>query len=158
MHSGNKNTNKASKTEAIFFPSTLTCNTWIKEHENNLLTPDPPPDPNQITKKSTTTPKQKENILSSTYENCTQTKDIPLPDDDHIPFKKSFKYLGSIVNFTLQDNQDIEVRIKKANQAMGALKHFWRSGAVDTHAKYLIYMAIPMNLLLWGCKSWALPK
>ena len=45
-----------------------------------------------------------------------------------------------------------------ANKAMGALKHFWRSNKVDTHAKYLIYMAIPLNLLLWGCESWALPQ
>ena len=127
MHSGNKNTNKASKPEAIFFPSTLTCNTWIKNHEKNLLTPNLPPEPNQITNKHTTTPTQKENILSSTYENCTQTRDIPITDDEYIPCRKSFKYLGSVINFTLQDNQDIEVRIKKANQAMGALKHFWRS-------------------------------
>ena len=29
---------------------------------------------------------------------------------------------------------------------------------VDLHSKYLIYQAIPINLLLWGCESWALTK
>ena len=33
---------------------------------------------------------------------------------------------------------------------MGALKFFWSSENVDIHAKYLIYMAVPLNLLLWG--------
>ena len=39
---------------------------------------------------------------------------------------------------------------------MGALQHFWGDDAVDIHSKYLIYCAIPLNLLLWGCESWAL--
>ena len=41
---------------------------------------------------------------------------------------------------------------------MGALKFFWDSDEVDIQSKYLIYMAIPMNLLTWGCESWALTK
>ena len=38
---------------------------------------------------------------------------------------------------------------------MGALTFFWNAPEVDTHAKYLIYMAIPFNLLLWGSESCA---
>ena len=37
---------------------------------------------------------------------------------------------------------------------MGALKYFWNAPKVDTHAKYLIYMAIPFNLLSWDSESW----
>ena len=29
---------------------------------------------------------------------------------------------------------------------------------MDISAKVLIYLAIPVNLLLWGCQSWALTK
>ena len=36
--------------------------------------------------------------------------------------------------------------LKKANQIMGALKFFLSSENVDIRAKYLIYMAIPLNL------------
>ena len=36
---------------------------------------------------------------------------------------------------------------------MGALKFFWNAPKVDTYAKYLIYMANPFNLLLWGSES-----
>ena len=38
---------------------------------------------------------------------------------------------------------------------MRALKCFWNTPKVDTHAKYLIYMTILFNLLLWGSESWA---
>ena len=39
---------------------------------------------------------------------------------------------------------------------MGYLNHFWFDRAVDDYSKYLIFRAIPCNLLLWGCESWAL--
>ena len=39
---------------------------------------------------------------------------------------------------------------------MGALAKFWTDASVDNHSKYLIFLAIPINLLLWGCESWAL--
>ena len=39
---------------------------------------------------------------------------------------------------------------------MEALNHFWSDRAVDDYSKYLIFRAIPINLLLWGCESWAL--
>ena len=41
---------------------------------------------------------------------------------------------------------------------MGALNFFQQANEVDVKSKYLIYMAIPLNLLLWGCKSWARTK
>ena len=39
---------------------------------------------------------------------------------------------------------------------MGALHKFWADASVDNHSKYLIFLAIPTNLLLWGCEIWAL--
>ena len=39
---------------------------------------------------------------------------------------------------------------------MGALKHFWRNPYADLRAKKQIFLAIPANLLLWGCETWAL--
>ena len=48
--------------------------------------------------------------------------------------------------------------IKKANQAMGALKFFRNDGSVNLKAKYIIYIAIPMKLLTWDYESLALTK
>ena len=40
---------------------------------------------------------------------------------------------------------------------MGALEKLWTDASVDNHSKYLIFLAIPINMLLWVCESWALP-
>ena len=39
---------------------------------------------------------------------------------------------------------------------MGPLAKLWKDASVDNHSKYLIFLTIPINLLLWGCESWAL--
>ena len=41
---------------------------------------------------------------------------------------------------------------------MGALKEIWRNPHLDIHNKYLLFQAIPMNLLLRGAKTWSLCK
>ena len=75
-----------------------------------------------------------------------------------ITFTREFTYLGSVVLCDLDDYSDISLRIKKAYQAMGALKCFWDSEHVDISAKVKIYIAISINLLLWGCQTWVLTK
>ena len=39
---------------------------------------------------------------------------------------------------------------------MGALDNFWKEHHIDMYSKYMIFRAITCNLLLWGCKIWAL--
>ena len=39
---------------------------------------------------------------------------------------------------------------------MGALDKFWIDASVNNHSKYLIFLVITINLLKWGCESWAL--
>ena len=39
---------------------------------------------------------------------------------------------------------------------MGALSKLWTDASVDNHSKYLIFLAIPINMLLRGCEIWAL--
>ncbi len=41
---------------------------------------------------------------------------------------------------------------------MGALKNIWDSPHLDIWSKYLLFRAIPMNLLLWGCETWSMRK
>ena len=77
-------------------------------------------------------------------------------DGTFIDFTAHFKYLGSFISFDLTDDMDIRNRITKANQAMGALRHFWRNPYANLQAKKAIFLAIPANLLLWGCETWAL--
>jgi hypothetical protein len=41
---------------------------------------------------------------------------------------------------------------------MGRLKEVWRNPHLDVYNKYLLFHAIPMNLLLWGAETWLLRK
>jgi len=41
---------------------------------------------------------------------------------------------------------------------MGAMKNIWDNQHIDLYSKYLLFLAIPINQLLWGCKSWALKE
>ena len=92
------------------------------------------------------------------YWNSPNTRRIEIDKNgSFIDFTAHFKYLGSYPSFDLTDNINIANRITKANQAMVALHHFWRNPYADLRAKKLsIFLALPANLLLWGCKTWAL--
>ena len=78
--------------------------------------------------------------------------------DGFITYTMHFKYLGSFISYNLLDDFDINTRIDKANQSMGALKHFFNNPHVNKKSKYLIFKAIPINLLLWGCETWAIKQ
>ena len=49
-------------------------------------------------------------------------------------------------------------RIAAVNASMGAMSKVWDNDNIDTYSKHLLFKAIPCNLLLWGCESWALRK
>ena len=85
-----------------------------------------------------------------------ETKPILIGESGMITFTGHFKYLGSNISYSLKDYYDIEHRIYQASAAMGALNNFWIDNTVNNLSKYLIFCAIPCNLLLWGCESWAI--
>ena len=41
---------------------------------------------------------------------------------------------------------------------MGALNGVWNNPHFDIYHKHTLFLEIPINLLLWGCKSWALKE
>jgi len=49
-------------------------------------------------------------------------------------------------------------RINKAKSIMGATKYFFDNKDIDKRIKSQIYVAGPLNALLWGCESWNLTK
>ena len=73
-------------------------------------------------------------------------------------FTQTFQYLGLLISYNLQDDDNIMARIAAANASMGALKEVWRNPHLDVYSKYLLFKAIPMNLLLWGAETWSLQK
>ena len=67
-------------------------------------------------------------------------------------------YLGSYVSYNLKNDNDISQRITKAFQSIGALKNVWDDPHVDLYSKYILFLLIPTNQILLGCKSWALKE
>jgi hypothetical protein len=178
MHCGTRNTEK-SKTEILWVPApsfytnaakqlrelqtAATPNPQIamsmeqtsneETHNNEVLTTTTKKQRQKPLTFSTMSPQQRETL----YWNSPITNRINIDEDGaFIDFTAHFKYLGSFISFDLTDDMDINNRITKANQAMGALRHFWRNPYADLHAKKQIFLAIPANLLLWGCETWAL--
>jgi hypothetical protein len=90
------------------------------------------------------------------YNDSPETARILIEGRGFLDFTKDFKYLGSIIYFDLRDDFDIGKRISKASQMMGAMKNIWDDVYMDMYTKYLFFLAIPVNLLLWGCETWAL--
>jgi hypothetical protein len=82
--------------------------------------------------------------------------DIKLPDNQHVRFTHSFKYLGSTITTELNEDAEIKARIKKAKSLLGAARHFFNNKDVDIRTKYTIYNSFVINAALWGCKSWNL--
>ena len=58
----------------------------------------------------------------------------------------------------MRDDHDIDKHIAAESKAMGALSGFWNNDHIDLFHKYKILMAVPVNLLLWGCESWDLKE
>jgi len=78
--------------------------------------------------------------------------------DGYITFTNNFKYLGTTIAADLREDTEIKLRISKAAQSMGALREFFKNEHVNLRTKHLIYLAIPVNILLWGCESWGCAK
>jgi hypothetical protein len=151
MHVGTKS--KKSKTECVFFPAPchfkiLTLPPTAPPADSSSLPVIPKP------KKENEETKQKRQ--DQRYDDAEETRPIRVGETGIITFTRDFKYLGSYISYSLRDDYDIEHRISQASAAMGALNNFWSDDSVDNFSKYLIFCAIPLNLLLWGCESWAI--
>jgi hypothetical protein len=85
-------------------------------------------------------------------------EELILPHDARIHFVEKFKYLGCIITPLLNEDAEIDARIKKAKSIMGAARHFFDNKDVDRRVKTQVYTTAPLNALLWGCESWNLTK
>ena len=74
-----------------------------------------------------------------------------------IDFVQEFKYLGSLVHHSLSSDADVNMRIKSASAAFGALRKSVLSNRdAELKVKGKIYVALVVNILLYGSESWCL--
>ena len=91
------------------------------------------------------------------YENLPKTILIVVKDG-FVTFCQHFKYIGSWICFSLQEDHDIAKRLAAANDLMGPMSKIWNDDHVEKYSKYLLFRDIPCNLLLWGFEIWTLLK
>ena len=60
------------------------------------------------------------------------------------------------MSYIIFDYYNFNRIIASAYFLMGELNNFWKDTSVKLHSKYLIFLSILINFLLWGCESYAL--
>ena len=160
MHIGRDGT--ASKTECVFFPSPnffrniVPSNALAEEAEESAVHDDCVEgmltDAERRQYESEKSRIAREDVA---YDELAETQSIPVMDG-YVTFTRHFKYLGSYISYNLRDDFDVEARLTSASQSFGALKNCWDNPHMDIYNKYMLFRAIPMNLLLWGCETWSL--
>lgn len=94
--------------------------------------------------KHTTTPEDTAKVMLNEHEYCS--------------FCDSFQYLGTMFDTDLNDSFNVKKRIKKGCGAFVKIQKVLRSLSITTKLRLQTYEATVLNILLYGCESWALKE
>ena len=86
---------------------------------------------------------------STADTSCLDIRNADGPTVGFVDFTKEFKYLGSIIDSSLTSDADVDMRIKAATSAFGALKNVLTSLPVDLGVKSRIYNALVLRIILY---------
>ena len=93
-----------------------------------------------------------------TYDNADLSK-IDLGNGLFIPIVALFIYLGSMVARDCTDEGDVEMRIKDAGGAFGALRdRIFAATSISMKGKNMVYIALVLTILLYGSECWSLTE
>ena len=93
---------------------------------------------------------------TSDEQHINATKDIHINDNNFISHTDTFKYLGSLITSDLNDDTDINARIKSARQMFSSIRrNVLCNKSLQTKTRKRLFLATVVNQLLWGCESWA---
>jgi hypothetical protein len=70
--------------------------------------------------------------------------------------KSRFPLKKVMITPDLRDKTDMRSRIKKATAQVGTLRPFFRHPDIDLETKTTVYIAMALNMALWGCKAWTI--
>ena len=164
MHIGRGD--KKGKTEAVFFPaasdlaSARVPRKWPKDSHSTLGRPGKRRKCVSCPAKTKSATRQcvrcQRKAAAGTLRDRSNVAPI-LVADGFVHFVDRFNYLGSTIKDDLSDDVDCDIRIQQAAGAFGALKsRLFEARSASTQAKRMAYQALVLNLLLYGCESWAL--
>lgn len=90
-----------------------------------------------------------------TYDTSVINIIDPVKGNGVISSTKLFRYLGSMLSFNMNDEQDIDRRIELASKAFGMIqKDVFASKHVSYMVKHRIYIALVLSILLYGSDCW----
>ena len=72
------------------------------------------------------------------YDKLPETANFHVPDG-YVSFTWTFCYLGSLINYSRRNDDNITAWIASTTAAMGALKDVWRNPNLDIYTKYLLF-------------------
>ena len=98
------------------------------------------------------------NLAIYQVEKYLLPENLILPNDSQIHFVTTFKYLGSFITSLLNEDAEIDSRIKKAKSIIKVSRYFFNNKDINLRVKAQIYIAGPLSALLWGWESWNLTK
>ena len=86
------------------------------------------------------------------------TADIMLNENEYFGFCETFKYLGTTIDNKLDDSVDVKKRIHKAAGAFACMKRVLKDEKIPVKLRLRAYEATVLNILIFGCESWALKE
>jgi hypothetical protein len=158
MHIGkqtSETTYDESKTECLYVPTAKELNQRAIEMElskDDILLLNA-----EEEEQSETQRMRRRKLEDKIYESSSETLPVEV-EGGIITYCPDFKYLGDWLSYNLKADKALEMRKAAMTKAIGSLKVFFDRKEVCLKSKYLIFMAIPVNFLLWGCESWAVCK
>ena len=84
------------------------------------------------------------------YIKSSETYPLTLNDDENVIFAEDFFYLGTLVDFLLEDALDIRSRINKAFKEFGVSDFIWKSKEVSLETKVKLFLTMLLNFALWN--------
>jgi len=86
------------------------------------------------------------------------TAKVMLNENESFGFCKKFKYLVTHFDDSMDDSEEIKKRIQKATAGFAVMKNLLQNKSIPIILRKRTYDATVLNILLFGCESWALKK
>ena len=78
--------------------------------------------------------------------------------DHKIEMVRRFKYLGTVINDTNDETEEIQARILEANKAYSSLQTIFRSKQIHRNNRIRLYKTLIKPILCYGSVTWTLTQ
>ena len=79
-------------------------------------------------------------------------------EDHKIEVVRRFKYLGTVINDSDDETEEIRARILPANKAYSSLQTIFRSKQIHRNNKIRLYKTLMKPILCYGSVTWTLTQ